>query len=356
MEVRRQLDEAQEENREFLKQFSISADVRFAFMGYLRKDSMVFTEHWLVTAPGQRLKHGSDLVASLERRISRYLKVNQIFADAANIHPLEENKAIWIHSGDECIGIGEARGKLVPIISFSRGDDEAPQRQAIFKMGLTYVVQALDKQLDMSFDWYDDIIKTALPMISVEFVVLNKRGEIVHEVRGSMPTDGGFLGSQSRLAEQLAAIKYSGKTEFMDAVSAATSREKKTTLVPIVDDMNSPRWVLVTPLENSLPDHALVIFDSDQTDHSWLLEQMFDIYSLTPSERNVAQGIIFGQTVTEIAEDTGLSVATVRSYVKQVLSKMGLHRQSELIQLYHAAKLPIIRTSELHHPLTRGPV
>ena len=114
MNVKRQLDEAQKENREFLKQFSISADVPFAFMGYLRKDSMVFTEHWLVAAPGQRLTHESDLVKSLERRISRYLKVNQIFANAANIHPMAENKAIWLHSGDECIGIGEARGKLVP--------------------------------------------------------------------------------------------------------------------------------------------------------------------------------------------------------------------------------------------------
>ena len=222
-------------------------------------------------------------------------------------------------------------------------------------MGLTYVVQALDKQLGMNLDWYDDIIKTALPIISVEFVVLNKRGEIVHEVRGNTSLERSLQGSQSRLAEQLASIKHSGKTEFLDAVSAATSREKKTTLVPIVDDMNAPRWVLVTPLENSFPGHALVIFDGDQTDHSWLLGQMFDIYNLTPSERNVAKGIIFGQTVMEIAEDTGLSVATVRSYVKQVLSKMGLHRQSELIQLYHASRLPIIRTSELH-PSTRDSV
>ncbi|MEO1139942.1 MAG: helix-turn-helix transcriptional regulator [Pseudomonadota bacterium] len=200
----------------------------------------------------------------------------------------------------------------------------------------------------MNSDWHEDIFKAALPILSVEFVVLNKRGEIVHDARQGETWQDMLPDAQHEPTEEPAFLKDTSRAEFHNAVVAAASPEGKTTLVPVFGEEDTPQMVLVTPMGGSDLGLALVIFEGGQTDHTWWLGQLFDIYKLTPSERQVARGIIFGQTVTEIASDADWSVATVRSYVKQVLSKMGLHRQSELITLYHSSKLPIAKTQSLH--------
>lgn len=342
----KQREAVRHEDREFLDLFSISAKLRFVFMAYFDLDSLTFVEYWMGRGPGCGIDRSCDLAKSLERRIAIYLKVHQVFSDpvATRVRHMQREKNLWITSGDERIGIGEFAGKLVPIIAFPCGeDDDKPERQAIFKIGLAYVAQALNKKLFMESDRQEGISKTAIQMLSIEFVVLNKRGDIVHDARRSETPPDVRPGARPAPVRKLDFLKGAGRVAFHSAVAAATSPEGKTTLVPIISEDGSPRLVLVTPLEDYEPGHALVIFESEQTDHAWLLGQLFDIYKLTPSERRVARGIVVGKTIAEIAADADWSVATVRSYLKQVLSKMGLHRQSELINLYHYWRLPITK-------------
>ena len=49
----------------------------------------------------------------------------------------------------------------------------------------------------------------------------------------------------------------------------------------------------------------------------------------------------YGKSAAEAADATGLSLETVRSYLKQVLCKTGTHRQTELIALYYGWTLPV---------------
>jgi DNA-binding CsgD family transcriptional regulator len=62
------------------------------------------------------------------------------------------------------------------------------------------------------------------------------------------------------------------------------------------------------------------------------------LFSLTRSEARVAEGIIQGKSVKQLASELGLSAATVRSYLKSVFAKTGVHRQAELVSLLTAAQ------------------
>lgn len=54
---------------------------------------------------------------------------------------------------------------------------------------------------------------------------------------------------------------------------------------------------------------------------------------LTPRERQVLDGLAAGASTAELAARLGLSISTVQSYVKAVLSKLGVHSRLEAVIL-----------------------
>jgi DNA-binding CsgD family transcriptional regulator len=59
-----------------------------------------------------------------------------------------------------------------------------------------------------------------------------------------------------------------------------------------------------------------------------ILQGLFD---LTPAEARVARAISGGKTIQSISKEFDLSPETIRSQLKAVLRKTGLHRQAELV-------------------------
>jgi GAF domain-containing protein len=56
-------------------------------------------------------------------------------------------------------------------------------------------------------------------------------------------------------------------------------------------------------------------------------------FSLTAAEAFIALGIARGETLLSIAEARGITIATARTQLKSVFSKLGAHRQSQLVAL-----------------------
>jgi DNA-binding CsgD family transcriptional regulator len=56
-------------------------------------------------------------------------------------------------------------------------------------------------------------------------------------------------------------------------------------------------------------------------------------FRLSPAEARIALGIARGQTLAAIAANNGISVQTVRTQLKAIFSKTGVHRQAELALL-----------------------
>jgi DNA-binding CsgD family transcriptional regulator len=88
----------------------------------------------------------------------------------------------------------------------------------------------------------------------------------------------------------------------------------------------------VVPLGVSLPTVSVLIVDSEsraEPDMATLRE----LFSFTPAEARIAGKLVLGRNLEEIADEAGISVETVRTHIKRVLSKTATDRQGELISL-----------------------
>ena len=56
------------------------------------------------------------------------------------------------------------------------------------------------------------------------------------------------------------------------------------------------------------------------------------LLGLTPTEGRVAVAVATGQTVAGIADALGCAESTVRTHLKRVYRKQGIHKQTELVR------------------------
>jgi len=106
-------------------------------------------------------------------------------------------------------------------------------------------------------------------------------------------------------------------------------------------DIESPLPLLVTPMHASLITSDLdfeaakvAVFISDPNLQQPIsVDNLVSVYSLTPSEAQVAISLANGHSIDEIARSSSHSAHTIRSQLKSVFRKTGVSRQSELIKL-----------------------
>lgn len=70
-----------------------------------------------------------------------------------------------------------------------------------------------------------------------------------------------------------------------------------------------------------------------------LSELLSMLYDLTAAETRIVKNLCLGISIQNIAEKYNLSIETVRTHVKRILSKTGMRRQSELISRFSTLKL-----------------
>jgi DNA-binding NarL/FixJ family response regulator len=56
--------------------------------------------------------------------------------------------------------------------------------------------------------------------------------------------------------------------------------------------------------------------------------------SLAPRELEVLHGLSCGQTYKQIADDLGISLSTVRTYIQRIYEKLHVHSQTEAVMKY----------------------
>lgn len=117
--------------------------------------------------------------------------------------------------------------------------------------------------------------------------------------------------------------------------------------IPVAARENSPPMVLHllpvcgTALDVFLQASSLLVVtpvDRAAVPTAKVLQALFD---LTPAEARVARGIGEAQSVKALALSGGVSLETVRTQLKAVLSKTGLSRQQELTSLLAGTMLPV---------------
>jgi len=106
-------------------------------------------------------------------------------------------------------------------------------------------------------------------------------------------------------------------------------------------DVEAPLPLLVTPMHANLITSDLdydgakvAMFLSDPNlEQPISVDNLVSVYSLTPSEAQVAISLANGHSIDEIATTSNHSSHTIRSQLKSVFRKTGVSRQSELIKM-----------------------
>ena len=87
--------------------------------------------------------------------------------------------------------------------------------------------------------------------------------------------------------------------------------------LPVTERLRLTRAVIVLP--------SVV---SDQTERLATIAQQ--VFALTKTESRIAALIAHGQSPNAIAKATGIAPSTVRSHLKRIFAKTGVHGQVEL--------------------------
>lgn len=114
---------------------------------------------------------------------------------------------------------------------------------------------------------------------------------------------------------------------------AQTGRPPRTVLLPRRDAL--PLLAIVTPLATEATGAlgALVLLHDPQATLRPATALLRHAFGLTAAEAAVAQGVVAGATLREIAEDRQVSLNTVRTLLSRVLDKTGARRQADLVRL-----------------------
>ncbi len=83
----------------------------------------------------------------------------------------------------------------------------------------------------------------------------------------------------------------------------------------------------------------LMLFVASRTSHALSEEGLMNLYGLTPAEARVTQKLALGNTLDESAEILAISKNTAKTQLTRVFSKIGVKRQTEMMQAIYASPL-----------------
>ena len=252
---------------------------------------------------------------------------------------LPEQFPIWTTDGNSVIGIGKPVAAYFPIIAFCNdAGDVTTQTKALMRFALAFVSKALTEYVYSRPVWPEGLAQATLKLLSIGYFVVTKSADIEIDGRDNDQMACEFLGTAHN---RLSTPDAKERLALSEAIRLAAGEEKQTSVVSVSGGGDHLKMVLVAPFDKSDDGRALVLFETKGTDHFALREHFFRAHSITRSEAQVAHEVLHGKTVAETSSSTGLSLETVRSYLKQVFYKTGTHRQSELIALYYSWSLPV---------------
>ena len=182
----------------------------------------------------------------------------------------------------------------------------------------------------------------AMDRLSIGIMVTNGSGLLINanRVAAKLLDDGRCIGVSHGCLRPECGVE--GKA-LMAAISAAAAGDGTQDVsecliaLPCLDTVR-PISALVLPakqqmsmLESSEP-LAIIYIASPDGAHSISPAKIAKAYALTAAESRLAAAVVNGESLKEYADRVGISVQTAKSQLKQVFSKVGIRRQSELVR------------------------
>ena len=218
-------------------------------------------------------------------------------------------------------------------------------RQAVYLAGAVARQTDVIKALSTVFDRLRSPVLVTDRFGEVKY--LNAAAKRLVDSSRSLSVSGGRLIANN--ADTTNALRSS---VFRAATVGTTEKADVTERLVTVPEPNdrSPLLVAVSPLDKDLRHSghlaqmlaALFVFDPEQRLET-SPEVLQRLYGLTGAEADVTARFVAGESLRDIAARTGRSYETVRWHLKQVMSKVGVSQQTELLRVVQSAAAPPIR-------------
>jgi len=187
------------------------------------------------------------------------------------------------------------------------------------------------------------VLASTLDRLTIATFILDGRGQVLRMNRAAETMIA--RGDAFRLADRHLAV--AGRTD-----SRKFERSVKETLLARIegndigfvrafrcaDPSNRGLGILVRAIERgrAAPVDAspgAIVYATDPEPGATFEQLVGVLFDLSPSEAGLAALLTQGFSLTEAAEELGLTESTVRSYSKRIFAKVGVSRQTELVRL-----------------------
>lgn len=136
---------------------------------------------------------------------------------------------------------------------------------------------------------------------------------------------------------RLAALDPSVAASFTAAL-ANTTKEPK--LVPLTLEGGARRIAAVLPVDTAAGIYSLFLH-SPEPDIPAIGRHLINAFGLTPREVAVLMPLLEGQSIAEVADVLGVSVATARTHLQHLFTKTKTDRQADLVRVVMQAMPPV---------------
>jgi DNA-binding CsgD family transcriptional regulator len=323
---------------DFMQQMRHAAGLTCVVGGLFRPGGAGLDALRMAAAPGISRDVANDLVRSATARVAVHVRLND--GQGSLRQRPATTKPVWFGEAGVLIGVGAPDLGRWPVLACQfPASRRRAEIEPLLGLGLAYLAQIRPGAADLAPVNPEQAAQATLRMLSIGCIILDAQGRVVHDGCGEEAKRSGPL---RVLHGKLSLPREEDRTALRRAVADAVSDRQRLSIVPLANDAGQVSLVAVTPLRQPGGARmALVLFDTRQTDHGALQLHFFKAHALTRSESLIACEVLNGKTPTEMAQSTGLSLATVRSYLKQIMAKTGTHRQSELVALYYSCIIPV---------------
>jgi len=135
-------------------------------------------------------------------------------------------------------------------------------------------------------------------------------------------------------------------TRLYSAAQLSLSRDPSEQAISVLKPGGNGTWLvyllpMYDPATRSNGSHLLLVFDPESEPRIQLgsLQAMF---RLTKAEARLVEQLLMGRTPAEAAEALGVTIHTVRTYLKRLYGKLGVSSQALLMRkLLQAVSLPL---------------
>lgn len=131
------------------------------------------------------------------------------------------------------------------------------------------------------------------------------------------------------------------------AVTSSLTRGSSPGILSVPKPAGRSAWlVCLTPMyesdTGSNGSHLLVIFDPDRHPQP-PIQALREIFHLTRAEARLVEQLLLGRGPSEAAQALGVTIHTVRTYLKRLYGKLGVNSQAMLVRrLLQAVSLPAV--------------